>query len=89
MFLQSPLKVTFHPLSDICNSYVMGTSALPDIYACARGPRASAYIQAKHKCPWYNMFYISMQTYLIGKSLVVIPFSYIGNQVSCDCGIEF
>ena len=38
------------------NSYTTGTSVLPDIYAQARaaGPSASAYIQAKHECPWYN-----------------------------------
>ena len=36
-----------------------------------------------------NMFYFSMQACLIGKMLIAIPFSYIGNQVGCDCGIEF
>ena len=33
-------------LSDICNSYTTGTSALPDIYARVRGQ--------VQECPWYN-----------------------------------
>ena len=32
-----------------------------------------------------NMFNFNM----LAKSLVAIPFSYIGNQISCDCGIQF
>ena len=39
------------------NSYAMGMSALPDIYAQARGPHTmgtGVYIQAKHECSWYN-----------------------------------
>ena len=67
----------------------MGTSALPYIYRQSTSARGVT-----------NMFYFSMQTYLLAKSLVVIPFSYIGIQVnwdfgievcqtSCDCGIQF
>jgi len=41
----------------ICNSYNMGMSALPDMYALARGAQARGQVciyQAKHEYPWYN-----------------------------------
>jgi len=38
-------------LSLICNSYTMGTSALPDIYTLAPGPGASVYISGKALVP--------------------------------------
>jgi len=34
------------------------------------------------------MFYFSKQTHLITKFQLVIPFYYIGKQVSCDHGID-
>jgi len=45
---------------NICNGYTMGTSALPDIYAPAGGPRASVHISGKARVPMHgitNMFY--------------------------------
>jgi len=35
------------------------------------------------------MFYFKKKTHPIAKKFIVTPFFYIGNQISCDCGIEF
>ena len=47
----------------ICNSYTMGKSALPDIYAQARGPQAQGrvriYRQSTSAHGIANMFYFS------------------------------
>ena len=43
----------------ICYTYTTGSSALPDIYAQARGPQARGRVrtyQAKHECLWYKCY---------------------------------
>ena len=65
----------------------MGTSALPDIYACARG-QVRIYRQSTSARGITTMLYFSMQTYLIGK-IFSCYICYIGNQVSCDVGLKF
>ena len=45
--------------ANICYTYITGLSALPDIYAQARGPQARGRVriyQAKHECLWYKCY---------------------------------
>jgi len=55
------------PPGDICNSYTTGTSALPDIYACAQRPQAQGqvriYRQSTRAGGITNMFYFSLQAH--------------------------
>ena len=55
------IKVT-SKFPGICNSYITGTSALPDIYAQAQGPQARVriYRQSTSARGITNMFYFSM-----------------------------
>ena len=50
----------------VCNSYTTGMSALPDIYARARGQVRTGKAQVP-VVRITNMFNFSMQIYLIGK----------------------
>jgi len=35
------------------------------------------------------MFYFKKWVHPIAKVFIIIPFSYMGNQINCDCWIEF
>jgi len=73
----------------------MGTHTLPDIYALARA-WSDIYALAQGQVCIYQrqstsahditMFYFKKST---EKNFIVIPFSYIGNQISCDFEIKF
>jgi len=44
-------------------------------------PRFLCIYQAKHECPWYN--------YSPNRNFFLLSYCYIGNQISCDCGIQY
>jgi len=59
IYFRQTIRAHVITITYICNSYTMGTHALPHLPEGLRGPRASAYISGKARVPIfiYLFFY--------------------------------